>query len=65
MCFWFRFRPKGDVPRPSDFPSPQWREGGRRPDEVNPEELFLNNMLLENGHARRYDKVALADWEDD
>lgn len=28
------------------------------------EELFLNNMLLENGHARRYsDKVALADLE--
>lgn len=28
------------------------------------EELFLNNLLLENGHARRYDKVALEDWEE-
>jgi len=27
------------------------------------EELFLNNLLLENGHARRYDKFALVDWE--
>jgi endonuclease YncB( thermonuclease family) len=27
------------------------------------EELFLNNLLLENGHARRYDKVTLEDWE--
>ena len=34
------------------------------PGEVNPEELFLNNLLLANGHARRYDKVALADWEE-
>jgi hypothetical protein len=34
------------------------------PDEVNPEVLFLNNLLLENGHARRYDKVTLADWEE-
>jgi hypothetical protein len=29
------------------------------------EELFLNNLLLENGHARRYDKVSLADWEEE
>lgn len=26
-------------------------------------ELFLNNLLLENGHARPYTKVALGDWE--
>jgi len=26
--------------------------------------LFLNNLLLENSHARRYDKVALKDWEE-
>jgi endonuclease YncB( thermonuclease family) len=45
-------------------PSPLRGEGGRRPDEVAGEELFLNNLLLENGHARRYDKVALADWEE-
>lgn len=29
------------------------------------EEFFLNNLLLENGHARRYDKVALEDWEEE
>lgn len=29
------------------------------------EALFLNNLLLENGHARRYDKVALEDWEEE
>jgi hypothetical protein len=28
------------------------------------EERFLNNLLLENGHARRYDKVTLGDWEE-
>jgi len=28
------------------------------------EEVFLNNLLLQNGHARRYDKVTLADWEE-
>jgi len=27
------------------------------------DELFLNNLLLENRHARRYDKVTPADWE--
>ncbi|MBI2947717.1 MAG: thermonuclease family protein [Verrucomicrobia bacterium] len=27
------------------------------------EEVFLNNLLLEEGHARRLDKVALGDWE--
>jgi endonuclease YncB( thermonuclease family) len=43
-------------------PSPHRGEGGRGPDEV--EELFLNNLLLENGHARRYDKVKPADWEE-
>ena len=26
-------------------------------------EVFLNNLLIENGHAHRYDKVTLADWE--
>ncbi len=31
----------------------------------NGQELFLNNLLLENGHARRYDKVALEDWEEE
>ena len=25
-------------------------------------EVFLNNLLLEHGHARRYDKVTQADW---
>ncbi len=54
--------------------SPLWGEGGRRPDEVRPEdlsseasakeELFLNNLLLENGHARRYDNVKPEDWEE-
>ena len=29
------------------------------------EELFLNNLPLENGHARRCDKVTPADWEDE
>ena len=28
------------------------------------EELFLNNLLLANGHARRYDKITLTDWEE-
>jgi len=28
------------------------------------EELFLNNLLLQNGHARRHDKVTPADWEE-
>jgi hypothetical protein len=53
-------------------PSPLRGEGGRGPDEVRGEaafgvqakELFLNNLLLENGHARRYDKVVLEDWEE-
>lgn len=43
-------------------PSPLWGEGGRRPDEVSG--LFLNNLLLENGHSRQYDKVTPADWEE-
>jgi len=30
---------------------------------ANGEELFLNNLLLENSHARRFDKVTLEDWE--
>lgn len=47
-------------PRPSDG---RGVRGEGSPDEVNREELFLNNLLLENGRARRYDKVALADWE--
>jgi endonuclease YncB( thermonuclease family) len=29
------------------------------------EELFVNNLLLENGHARRYDKVTAEDWEEE
>jgi endonuclease YncB( thermonuclease family) len=45
------------------MPSPLRGEGGHRQDEV--EELFLNNLLLENGHARRYDKVTLGDWEEE
>jgi hypothetical protein len=44
------------------MPSPLRGEGGHRPDEV--EELFLNNELLKCGHARRYDKVTPADWEE-
>jgi len=31
----------------------------------NGEALFLNNLLLENVHARRYDKVTLEDWEEE
>ena len=27
-------------------------------------DLGLNNLLLENGHARRFDKVVLSDWEE-
>jgi hypothetical protein len=27
-------------------------------------EIFLNNALLENGLARRYDNVKPADWEE-
>ena len=38
-------------------PTPPGGEGGTG-------ELFLNNLLLENGHARRFDKVALSDWEE-
>jgi hypothetical protein len=34
------------------------------PRSANGEELFLNNELLKCGHARRYDKVRLADWEE-
>ncbi|MBM3833735.1 MAG: hypothetical protein FJ403_10775 [Verrucomicrobia bacterium] len=30
----------------------------------NGEEVFLNNLLLEKGHARRTDKVAAADWDE-
>jgi hypothetical protein len=26
--------------------------------------MFLDNLLLEDGHARRYDKVTPADWEE-
>jgi endonuclease YncB( thermonuclease family) len=32
--------------------------------QENGEELFLNNELLKCGHARRYDKVTLGDWEE-
>lgn len=38
---------------------------GSSPSVYDGEELFLNNLLLENGHARRYDKVALEDWEEE
>jgi endonuclease YncB( thermonuclease family) len=32
--------------------------------QENGGEGFLNNLLLENGHARRYDNVKPADWEE-
>jgi hypothetical protein len=38
------------------------REEGGRPDDVT--EIFLNNALLENGLAHRYDNVKPADWEE-
>jgi endonuclease YncB( thermonuclease family) len=46
-------------PRPSDG---RGVRGEGRPDEGS--DIFLNNLLLESGHARRYDKVSLTDWEE-
>jgi endonuclease YncB( thermonuclease family) len=37
-------------------------EGARRV-RGKAEDLFMNNLLLENGHARRHDKITPADWE--
>jgi endonuclease YncB( thermonuclease family) len=45
-------------PRPSDG---RGVRGEGNPDDA---ESFLNNLLLEYGHARRYDNVKPADWEE-
>lgn len=55
----FLTMPKGDDSRAGDL-----KISASSPQSKGIEEIFLNNLLLEKGFARRYDQVKPRDWDE-